>query len=557
MEDTTYYGNQDAVYGYGQDQWRVSPSLTLTLGLRYEFTQVPLSERQWQPLNAISNVPGVITFGEPTSQKTNFLPRVGFAWSPGGSGNTSIRGGFGMAVDVLYDNLGILSAPPQKQQTCDVGSRGGSCQYTDLNFLANGGLPFQATIPTNSPVFTDPSFARASTGGYIPNQQLPYSETWNLGVQHTFGQNYTLSVMYVGTKGIHLPAQERINRASPIGPNQYLPTYLASPTQAVLDSLPNTLAGLDSNNGACASLGAHCASYQYAYLANGFTGNITAFMPYGASNYNGLQVQFDRNFSNGLQFRAAWTWSHAFDNSTADVFSTYLTPRRPQDFACVNCDWSTSALDRRHRVTLFAIYDLPFYKNDQNWLKKNVLGNWQLTPAYTFQSPEYATVNSGGAGYDSNLNRDTAADRAIVNPGGINGTGSDVTPLFNSNGDTVAWLANDPTARYIAAGSGAFATAQRNTLALPNTNNWDFAIMKRINITERQSVSFQAQFLNIFNHAQYVPGNISDVNPLGTVSYTGNNVLNSLTPGSPSFNDPSQIWSNHPRQMILTLKYNF
>ena len=85
-------------------------------------------------------------------------------------------------------------------------------------------------------------------------------------------------------------------------------------------------------------------------------------MPYGGSNYNALQTQFSRNFTNGLQFQAAWTWSHAFDNSTADVFSTVLTPRRPQDFQCVACDWSTSALDRRQRITIETIYDLPFYQ---------------------------------------------------------------------------------------------------------------------------------------------------------------------------------------------------
>jgi hypothetical protein len=557
---TTYYGNQKAVYGYGNDQWRVSPELTLNLGLRYEFTQVPLSERQWQPLNAISNVPGVITFGEPQSQKTNFLPRLGFNYAPGGMGNTSIRGGFGMAVDVLYDNLGLLSAPPQKQQTCDVGSRGGSCQYTDLNFLANGGLPFQAVIPPTSPAFTDPAYARASTAGYIPNQQLPYSESWNLGVQHAFGQKYTLSVSYVGTKGIHLPVQDRINRTSPVssttmkyllGTNRYLPTYLTVPSQATLDSLTNTLAGLKSNNGACASLHSSCSSYEYAYLVNGFTGNVTSFQPYGASNYNGMQTQFDRNFSNGLQFRVAYTWSHAFDNSTADVFSTYLTPRRSQNGQCIACDWSTSALDRRHRLTLFAIYDLPFFKSDSNWLKKNVIGNWQFTPIYTYQSPEYATVNSQG---DSNLNGDSAGDRAIYNPLGIPNTGSNYKALKNTAGATVAYLATNPTAQYIRTGPGGLATTARNTLAMPVTNDFDFTIMKRINITERQSVQVQAEFFNLFNHPQYLPGNISDVAPLG---YTGGNVLNMLTPSDPSFNQPSQVFSNHPRQMVLVLKYSF
>ena len=127
-----------------------------------------------------------------------------------------------------------------------------------------------------------------------------------------------------------------------------------------------------------------------------------------------LQTSFKRNFTNGLQFQAAWTWSHTFDNSTADVFSTVLTPRRPQNFACFSCDYSTSALDRRHRVTLAATYDLPFFKND-NWFMKNIVGNWQFSPIYTFQSPEYATVQTGA---DSNLNGDSAPDRpALLNSG--------------------------------------------------------------------------------------------------------------------------------------------
>ena len=187
-----------------------------------------------------------------------------------------------------------------------------------------------------------------------------------------------------------------------------------------------------------------------------------------------------------------------------------------------------------------------------------MVGNWQFTPVYTFQSPEYATVNSGGAGYDSNLNGDTAGDRAIYNPAGVGGHGFGRYRAEKlQQVTTVAYLADNPTAQYIAAGPGAFATSPRNTLALPRTNNWDFTIMKRINITERQSVQFQAQFLNIFNHAQYVPGNISDVMPLGTVSYTGGNVLNSLTPSDPSFNKPSRYGPTTRRTMILVLKYNF
>ena len=265
-------------------------------------------------------------------------------------------------------------------------------------------------------------------------------------------------------------------------------------------------------------------------------------------------MQFSRNFTNGLQFQASYTWSHTQDNSTADVFSTVLTPRRPQDFQCFNCDYSDSALDRRQRLSLFAIWDLPYFKND-NWFMKNIVGNWQFTPLYTLQAPEYATCQSG---VDSNLNGDSAPDRCIYNPAGVPGTASAVSPLTNTNGFTVAYLATNPTAQYIQAGLGAFPTTTRNTLATPWINNWDFSLLKRVNITERQAIEFQFQATNIFNHAQYVPGYISDV---ASVGYTGTQ-RNALLPvvagkSNPNFEQWNQYFTNHPRNIVLALKYSF
>ena len=532
----TYYGNQNNFYTFANDEWKVKPNLTLSLGLRYELTTVPLSQTQAQPLNAISSVPGLITFGAPQKQTTNFLPRIGFAWSPGESGTTSIRGGFGMAVDVLYDNLGILSMPPQVQQTCDApGPMTSTCFWNPLTFMAGGGLPSNQPAP-----FTSAADARAATSAFIPNQKLPYSETWNLGVQHMFAQKYTLDVRYVGTRGIHLPVQTRLNAQSPVTSTSFLPTFTSNPGQAYLDSLTTTLAGLKS-----------VGSLVPAWGNAGFNGaNVVAFEPWGSSNYNGLQVSFKRNFTNGLQFQSAFTWSHAFDNSTADVFSTVLTPRRPQDFQCFSCDYGTSALDHRLRATLAVTYDLPFFKND-NWFMKNVVGNWQFSPIYTFQSPEYATVQSNA---DSNLNGDSAPDRAIVNPSGVVGTSTTVTSLMNSSGATVAYLADNPNAYYIQSGAGALATDPRNTLGTRVINNWDFALLKRVNITERQSVQFIFQATNVFNHAQYVPGLISDVQSFGQASAT---VRGALLAGSPTFNNWQDVFSNHPRNLVLVLKYSF
>ncbi len=543
--NVVYYGNRKAFYAYGGDTWRLTPKFTFTYGVRYEWTGEPLAATTIQPLNSISNVPGLITFGAPTTQKWNFMPRIGLAYSP--DANTSIRAGFTMANDVLFDNLGILSLPPQVQQTCDSSNTmSPSCFWSNSGFLANGGLP---SIPVQ---ITDPAVARSSTAAYIPNQRLPYSENVNVGVQHLFANKYTLDVRYVWTRGIRLPVQDRINITTPVTTTANLPTYLAAPSQASLDALPYTVSKCPAGD-ACTATNLKSGAYNYlpAYYNAGFLTPIVSFEPWGGSNYNGLQAQFSRSFTNGLQFQVAYTWSHSFDNSTAEVFSTVLTPRRPQNFQCLQCDWADSAYSRTQRLTIQALYDVPWYKNSSSWMMKNVVGNWQVTPIYTYQSPEYATCQSGT---DSNLNGDSAPDRCDVNPLGTPGTSTGVSALKNSFGQTVAYLANDPTAQYITAGAGALATTSRNTIAAPHINNWDFSLLKRVNITERQAVEFNFEALNIFNHSQYVPGYISDVAPLG---YTGGNVRNILIPGASSFNNWASAFSQHPRQVVLALKYIF
>lgn len=103
-------GDQYAIYGYGNDIWKVSRNLSVNLGLRYEFTSTPYGWTQ-QSLNAISSAPGLITFGSPQAPKKDFMPRVGFAYSPGSSGSMSIRGGFGMGYDVFVRQYRCAVAP--------------------------------------------------------------------------------------------------------------------------------------------------------------------------------------------------------------------------------------------------------------------------------------------------------------------------------------------------------------------------------------------------------------------------------------------------------------
>jgi hypothetical protein len=533
----TYYGDQIAQYYYVNDNYRLRPNLTVNLGLRYEYTTVPFGEHS-QAQNSVADLPGFLNFRVPQTQKTNFAPRVGLAYSPGHSGNTSIRAGFGMAYDVLFDNIGVLSLPPEFSTTTDV-----NLASLAPNFLANGGIPPNFTQSTTLTT----AQARGLTANYIADQRIPYSIQWNLGIQHVFAKNYTLEVRYLGSKGVHLTTQTRLNQVSKVTPTLYLPTYLQAPSQATLDSLPISLACPASNPGCTNAFSAISNNYLAPF---GFPNAIVSFQDQGYSQYHGLAVQLDRRFSNGLQFRGAYTWSHLIDDATADFFSTYLTSRRPQDFQNLSDEKSASPLDRRHRFTFSTVYEAPWFKGDSNWVKKNILGNFMLTGAYTFESPEYATVQSNT---DSNLNGDTAGDRSIVNPAGAANIGSGVTALKNTAGATVAYLANNPNARYIVAGQGALANAGRDTLPTQHINNFDISVSKSFSLTESKKFSFGVQAFNILNHPQAIPGSIDNI----YIQDTHLNGRNFLLPGNKIFNDFTQAFSSNPRMLSLYGKFTF
>ena len=533
LGNPVYYGDQYATYEYAQDTWRYRPNLTFDLGLRYEYTTVPVGERT-QVLNAISNVPGFLTFGVPQPSGKNFAPRIGIAYSPGTKGTTSIRAGFGMAYDVLYDNIGILAVPPQLGTTVDV--TGAATPH----FLANGGILPNAPGGANC---ADAASCRAATSSYIPDQKLPYSIQWNLGVQHVFANNYTLEVRYLGTRGVHLDVQSRINKRTIVTPTNSLPTYLAAPSQAQLNALPLTLAQLQG-----------VSNIVPAFEANGLiNGAFVEDSPTGWSTYNGLAVQLNRRFSNGLEFQGAYTWSHLIDNSTADFFTTVLTPRRPQDFQNLGPEKASSALDRRQRFTLAAYYDAPWFKS-RKWMMRNLVGNWTFAPIYTYESPELVTVQSQT---DSNLNGDSWPDRTVINPAGQDGVGSGVKALKNSSGDTVAYLAINPNARYIVAGKGAYANGGRNTLSGRPTDNFDLSVFKKFSITERWRLQLGAQFLNFFNHPQFIPGSTNRVDNNQPAYNSGPATRNYLTPGNAIFNQAEAVYSSNPRNIVLGLKLVF
>jgi hypothetical protein len=275
-------------------------------------------------------------------------------------------------------------------------------------------------------------------------------------------------------------------------------------------------------------------------------------MPYSESNYNGLATQLTRRFARGFLLNGAYTWSRTMDDATASVFSTYLTPRRPQDFRNVAGDYSRSALDHTNRFTFAAVYDVPFFSHSRGILK-NTLGNWEIAPVYTYQSPEYATVQSAT---DANLNGDSAGDRVFINPQGKKGTGTGVTAIKDpaQNNAIVGYYANDPNAYYVAGAAGTLPNAGRNTLPIRPINNLDLTVVKSVNITERYKFQFGANAWNALNHSQYLPGSVNNINSLG---YSDGTTLGFLTPTDPTFNRPEAVFSNNARSMQLFAKFSF
>src|SRR5215213_1403498 len=387
-----YYGDQHLLYAYAQDDWRVRNNLTLNLGVNYSYQEVPKGANL-QALNSIASVPGLLEFREPKEQLWNFAPKVGLVWSPdfdtgmlgrvfGSQGKSSLRAGFSMAYDYIFDNLYILALPPQSNQTNSI-----EPDAALPGFLAGGAIP-----PTPADVGNDPAAARANTASFIPDQEVPYSLTWTLSFQRQFLKNWSFEARYIGTRGIHLLTQNRLNsqpKASPaIGG---LPTFFQAPSQAQLDALTLTLDDIDARS-----------NYPAAYENAGFNdARVVGFLSNGNSTYHGGSASLSRRFSRGLQLTTAYTWSHLIDDTTAEVFSTVLSPRRVEDFQNLRRERADSALDHRHRFVASWIYELPFFRTSSNGFLKAALGGFQVAGTFTAESGEKITVRTGN---DANLN---------------------------------------------------------------------------------------------------------------------------------------------------------
>jgi hypothetical protein len=444
------------LYPWIQDDWRVTPTLTLNLGLRYEWSGRPVSQN-----NTIANVDfsgGTATLVTPQNRATlgypralidnannDFAPRVGFAWMPAGQ-RLVVRAGYGWfyqrETSNSWEDLSIN--PPFINQTSF---------NLDPTQVANFDLhnPFALAPPIPLLVF---AMQKNWRDGYV--------QEWNFDTQYSITPNLVADVAYVGNKGTKLPDAIPINEAVP-GPGD-------SQTRRPYQNF----------------------------------GSITYRDSEGYATYNGLQTRLERRFASGLSFLAAYTFSKTLNDQ-----SLYETDTGgPQDIRNLKSEKGLAPQDVRHRFVMSYVYELPLgrgkhFGSSAGGVMEQVIGGWQVTGITTLQSGQPFTALMG---FDNaNVGDGTARPNQVGNPNLSRGKRSP-THWFDTNA-------------FVAPPFGTFGNAGRNDIIGPGLNNFDFSALKIFRLAEERRIEFRTEIFNIFNHTNFTTvGNVINTGSFGQLT---------------------------------------
>ena len=503
---------------YVQDDWKITPRLTLNAGVRYSYFPSPTDSNNtlvnfdptlYNPANAavIDPVSGSMTgltasgkavdaatyanglifpkgaacsaaqaigplvtcspFGSRVnpSSNNNWGPRLGLAYDPFGNGKWAVRAGFGLFYDRTLNGIWEQNAftNPPLVQTATVNntpltSTRDLFDNTSAGTVAGAPLGPTHLVTTGTPAFKVPSY-------------LDY----NLSVQHEIMPNTVLEVGYVGTKGTHLLGDVDINQPT-------VAARLANPTADVNAIRP--------------------------YLGYGA---ITARIPAFTSNYNSLQVSLNRRFSRALTLGVAYTWSRLLTTNPFDrSLATYNTYDYKQSYG-------PSTLNTPQMLVVSYVYELPFYRNQRN-LMGQVLGGWEISGITTIQSGQSTTITQGSEPFG-----------AFPNGLGMLSPGDTVQIRADQIGDphgpkTAAEFFN--TASFAAA-VGHFGTSRPGAILGPGIQVWDMSLIKNIKFAERLGLQLRLETFNTFNHG----------NPSGIDTNVGDSNFGAVT----SWHDPRNL----------------
>lgn len=500
-------------YSYVQDQFQIRPNLTLTFGTGWDI-ETPYTNLYagGEFVNAFrpgvqSRVfptapPGVLWPGDPgitntggvKTQYRNFAPRAGFAWSPGRSEKWSIHGGFGLYYNRSEEELALqnLSTPPFTLSSSGVASIGGSPSFAaPFSGWCPGAPPTACSIPNKFP-FVPPApgskvdfsaFEPLTLNTLSPNFGVPMAENYNLTVEHQINNSTTFSIGYVGNVAHHLEGAYEINPAGKFpGVN---------PSAAALGCNAFNLGSCDPG------------SFRYDPAIFGAINYQDTNLN---SNYNSLQVTFDKRLSHGIQFLAAYTWSRFFDyNSTFDNQAAFIFPGlNPFDLSRM---YGPSDNDAPQRLVFNYYYDLPFYHFFHHW--RALTDGWVLTGITTFQHGFPVSV------YDSSFNSLTCNASAEVVDVPCWDVPNRIGPLNQGNPRNYTVNGNPNYAfspfAFTPAAAGAIGNASRNSIYYSGINNWDIGFYKDIYFTESKYIELRLETFDTFNIPQFGKP-IADIN---------------------------------------------
>lgn len=520
--------------GYIQDDWKITPKLTLNIGMRYDYNR-PFIERfnriaDFNPtLVSPLQVPGLQLHGGleypgvngiPSamfdSEKKDFAPRLGFAYSP--RNGMAVRGGFGIFYGPItgagfngnaVPNTGFLAT------TTEVSSLDGA---TPFNTLSDP-FPQGFIQPSGSSLGAATSLGQAIVGS-PRDRKTPYAEQYNMDVQQVLGHNVVLDIAYAGNHSVHLLADMNANQL----PDQYLALG-----QQLLNQVPNPFYGQIANGPLSAPTVARGQLLlPYPQFTSVTIGGATTF---GASSYNALQVKLEKRYSDGFSILGAFTWSKLMDNllSSQSGFQGggFFEPTT-QDWDNLRANRTLSDFDIPKLTAISASYELPFghkkaFFHDSG-IANAVLGGWQLNAIVTAQSGSPFTV--------------LIANNQLHNNGNFQYANWNGQPIAKSgpaknrlNGYYNVSAFSDP-------GPFAYGNVPRiiGSLRAPGVFNTDLSGFKNFKIYKRADAQFRAEAFNIFNHPQF---GFPDF-------YLGDGNTGNIT---------SQ--ANTPRQIQLALKVTF
>jgi len=565
---------------YFQDNWQIRPSLTLNLGLRHEFTTVPIDDNGL--MSALINfndpyvtttakakadprykndpvMPGTIDgyFTNPTLK--SFSPRLGFAWAPG-SKKTSIRGGAGMFYEypLLFNIRTTLQESPPFVQTGTVDTSSSTSPYAD--YIRSGGAP----LTMRPGVGSDSVFAPLLRS--TPNiRAMEYNEKnvtiyrWSLTLQREMGHGTVISAGYTGSRGTHLWTQNAANVNRWVGwPNQPTgqKTFPLAPADRTRVDPVTRRAPCDLPLPACKE------PSRGAYNPN-FGIDMRIQSPSADSYFHGLAVGVQQRPTHGFQYQLAFNYSKSIDTGSG-VTSTgenFAQGQRGVWYWDMNMKRGLSTFDMRKNFTSNFSYDLP--GQAIGGVAGKLLGGWQVSGILTLTAGHPLSVFDTPTIQRNAIGQSAEQNRANLIPGGNN---NKVNGGAFSYYDATQFIPSFCTGIPARVGSirnaldsnlpicgpgdaeydpGHFGNAGRNTLTSPGIAALDLSIQKSFKITENQRIQFRAEFFNFTNRV-----NLSDVIP--------NPYDNNGRPSPAFWRTNGQITdAGSPRTIQLGLKYIF